>query len=303
MAVITGRPGSDTLTGTEETDLLLGLGGADFISGREGDDIIFAGGGDDTVAGDNSPIPEDAGEPEGDPFGPLPGEAPGNNLIFAASGNDSVLAGFGNDGVSGGEGSDTIDGYGAFDPSIPRSFLAIFDDGSDLLSGDDGDDLIRGGGGDDWLNGGHDADTLVGGVGVDRLSGGADDDVFVFGRMLEPGTTVEELRIDTGVGPGNRDIILDFQQGKDLLDLSAYENFFARPGVPGDPVFLGTDPFMASFAPQIRYEIEDGRTVVQIVAPLGNPPPGQPPSTPSVPGAEIELVGEHQLTADDLILA
>ena len=57
MAVITGAPGPDTLTGTAETDLIFGGGGDDFISGREGRDLIFAGSGNDTIAGDNMPLP------------------------------------------------------------------------------------------------------------------------------------------------------------------------------------------------------------------------------------------------------
>jgi Ca2+-binding RTX toxin-like protein len=92
--------------------------------------------------------------------------------------------------------------------------------------------VITGRPGSDTLTGTDGTDLIFGLDGADRLSGGADNDVFVFGRMLEPFTTVEELRSDTGVGPGNRDIVLDFQQGKDLLDLSAYENILARPGVP-----------------------------------------------------------------------
>lgn len=306
MALLAGTSAPDTLTGTAGTDLILGRGGDDLLSGREGGDVIFANSGNDTIAGDNSPVPNGSGEPGDDPFGPPPpdvGGRPGNNLIFAGSGNDEVMAGFGADAVFGGEGNDIIDGYGTFDTSAPRAWLAIFSDGPDLLFGEDGDDLIRGGGGDDALHGGDGADTLVGGVGVDSLSGGEGRDVHVFGRMLEPFTTVEELRIDTGVGPGDRDLILDFRQGEDVLDLSAYRNILARPGVPSEPVFLGTDPFEASFAPQIRYEIEEGRTVVQIVAPLGNPPGGLPPSVPEGPGAEIELLGEHHLTTDDLILA
>jgi Ca2+-binding RTX toxin-like protein len=304
MALITGRPQPDTLTGTAETDLIFGHGGADFISGREANDTIFAGSGDDTIAGDNAPLPD--GSPEtGEAFGPLPpsfGGTPGNNLIFAGAGNDSILAGFGADVVFGGAGNDTINGYGAFEDSPSGAAGVLIADGNDWLFGGSGDDLIRGGGGNDTLVGGRGNDTLVGGVGVDTLIGGAGRDVFVFGRLLEPFTSAVEFPVDTGTGPGNRDLILDFRQGRDQLDLSAYENILARPGVPSEPIFLGTDPFIASFAPQIRYQIEDGRTVVQIFAPLGNPPGGLEPRVPGGPGAEIELVGEHHLEAGDFIL-
>lgn len=303
MALITGRPSPDTLTGTADTDLIFGLGGADFITGGEGSDAIFAGGGNDTIAGDNMPPPGET--PDESDYGPLPashGGTPGNNLIFAGAGNDSVLAGFGSDVVLGGSGDDTIDGYGAFVDSPAGAAHVIFDDGNDWLFGEAGNDLIRGGGGDDVLGGGSGADTLVGGVGVDQLSGGDDADVFVFGRRLEPFNSFAEFRLDTGVGPGNRDVVLDFDQGEDKLDLSAYRNILARPGTPAEPIFLGTDPFTATFAPQIRYQIEDGITVLQIVSPQGNPPAGVPPQVPAGPSAEIELVGEFNLTSDDIIL-
>jgi hypothetical protein len=104
------------------------------------------------------------------------------------------------------------------------------------------------------------------------------------------------------VGPGERDLVLDFQQGEDKLDLGGYANLFARPGTPSEPVFLGADPFEAGFAPQVRFQVEDGRTVVQATAPLGNPPAGVEPGVPAGPSAEIELVGEHHLEARDFIL-
>jgi Ca2+-binding RTX toxin-like protein len=299
MPLITGTPGREILTGTAATDIIVGRGGADFISGREGDDVIFAGSGDDTIAGDNIPVP-----PEGPiVFGPFPpqfGGTPGNNLIFAGSGNDSVLAGFGADVVFGGAGNDTIDGYGAFGGSPSATAEVIAADGPDRLFGNGGDDLIRGGGGDDLLHGGCGNDTLVGGRGVDTLVGGADHDVFVFGRSLEPPNSTNPAT-DTGVGPGNRDIVVDFHHGEDVLDLSAYLNF-ASVGQP-PPVFLGTDPFEASFALQVRYEIEDGHTVVQFFSPFGSPPSDTQPTVPEAPTGEIELVGVYYLKADDFILA
>jgi Ca2+-binding RTX toxin-like protein len=308
MAVITGRPGPDTLTGTAETDLIFGRGGADFISGREGDDAIFAGPGDDTIAGDNIPIPALGGQLGTGPyisvdFGPYPprfGGTPGNNLIFAGSGDDSVLAGFGADTVLGGAGNDTINGYGAAGVSPSGNAAIINAEGPDFLFGGAGDDLLRGGGGGDLLDGGPDQDTLVGGVDVDTLIGGTGPDVFVFGRNLEPFTS--SFALDTGVGPGNRDLILDFHEGQDQLDLAGYRNFF--PGTDGQPppVFRGTDPFEASFALQVRYQVEDGRTVVQFSAPFGTPPPGTPPTVPEAPTGEIELAGEHRLRAEDFIL-
>jgi Ca2+-binding RTX toxin-like protein len=304
MAGITGQPGPDTLTGTAEADIIAGLGGADVIAGREADDSITGGAGADSIAGDNSPLAE---VPEGgEAFGPAPppygSGTPGDNAIAAGPGDDLVWAGFGADAVAGGVGADTIYGYGTFGGS-PTDFTGLVNvDGADRLSGGTGNDLVFGGGGDDRLGGGTGDDTLAGGVGVDTLIGGEGADVFLFGRALEPGTAAPAASLDSGVGRGNRDIVRDFVQGEDRLDLSAYANFFARPGLPAEPVFLGEDPFVASFTPQVRYDVLDGRTVLQVFAPLGNPPSGLEPPVPG-PGAEIELVGEIRLTADDVILA
>ena len=125
--------------------------------------------------------------------------------------------------------------------------------------------------------------------------------MFAFGRGLDGGAAF--FAADTGTGPGNRDLVLDFDEGRDRLDLSGYRNPFAGTDGQPPPVFLGTDPFVATFALQVRYVIEDGRTVVQFSAPLGSPLPGTPPTVPLGPSGEIELAGEHRLEAGDFILA
>jgi Ca2+-binding RTX toxin-like protein len=223
---------------------------------------------------------------------------PGDNVMLAGSGNDSVLAGFGSDIVLGEEGNDTLAGYGTSAVSTTGTGNLISADGADFLSGGPGEDLLRGGGGSDVLDGGSGADTLVGGVGVDMLTGGTGRDVFVFGRSLEPFATY--FGLDTGVGPGNRDVIPDFRQGEDRLDVSAYENFFPDSNTLNAPIFLGTGAFTDSPLPQVRYQVEGDRTVVQVFAPLGGPLPGQPPG--ATVDAEIELDGVHHLKATDFIL-
>lgn len=302
MALRTGTPEADTLVGTAGADLVIGLGGPDFLSGREDDDTILGGSGDDAIAGDNVPLP---GGPFGnDAFGPYParyGGAPGDNLVFAGAGDDSVLAGFGADTVFGGAGNDTLVGYGAAGVSPSGNAGLIGADGPDSLYGGQGDDLLRGGGGDDRLDGGSGRDTLIGGTGVDTLFGGRDEDVFLFGRNLEPFAS-NPPAADTGVGPGQRDVILDFHEDQDRIDLTLYGNAFSGPDDQPPPVFLGTGPFEATFALQVRYDIEDGRTIVQIVSPFGAPPAGTPPAVPEGPTQEIELAGIHRLHESDFIL-
>jgi Ca2+-binding RTX toxin-like protein len=287
MAVITGTPAADTLVGTADADLIFGQGGPDYIIGREGNDIIFGGQGNDSISGDNMPLPN--GPFGTSDFGPVPQTGtPGNNLIFGGPGDDAINAGFGADTVFGGAGNDKIVGYGAFGGSPTATAVVIQADGPDKLFGGAGNDSIDAGGGNDFLNGGRGDDTLIGGAGVDTLVGGPGHDVFVFRNPAEPG-----LSPDTGIGPGNRDLILDFHHGQDLIDLSN----FSVSQTP--PTFLGTDAFESTTALQVRYEVEGNHTVVQFAAPFFLNPTEAPEQTPT---GEIELAGVHHLTASDFIL-
>lgn len=309
MAFRNGTAGPDSLLGTTGDDLILAGAGDDRIEGLPGNDVILAGGGNDTIFGDNF-IPNGAG--------PLPppynsGEfLPGRNLILAGSGNDLVGAGFGADTVFGGDGNDSITGYGVFFGSPAGSIGVIGADGPDLLFGGRGDDTIDGGGGADQIYGGADNDTIDGGRGIDRLCGGAGNDRLrgeegadrlTGGAGADTFVYVSDIPfgdIETGVGAGARDVILDFCQGVDRIDLRGYANTFAPDQ---ESVFLGEAGFGASLGLQVRTVVEDGRTIVQLAAVFGNPPPDFPVPTPSGPNGEIELAGEYQLTAADFILS
>ncbi len=87
-----------------------------------------------------------------------------------------------------GVGDDTIDGL----------------DGSDTITGGSGNDTLIGGLGDDFLYGGIGNDILMGGAGVDNLTGDAGSDIF---KM-----TTDDI--------GSIDIITDFENGIDKLDIS-----------------------------------------------------------------------------------
>jgi Ca2+-binding RTX toxin-like protein len=159
--------------------------------------------------------------------------------------------------------------------------------------------VLDGAGGDDTLLGGAGDDTLIGSIGADLLVGGPGHDTFLFGRQLGifggP---------DSGVGPGNRDLILDFHQGVDVIDLSRLTIPIALgPGqaVPGT-LFLDEGDFQATFALQVRIAFEDGNTLVQLVS-ASRPFPPQDPTVPAGPEGEIELAGIHHLTEADFILA
>ena len=94
--------------------------------------------------------------------------------------------------------------------------------GHDVLRGFDGDDHIEGGGGSDLLLGNKGADILSGGQGADRLEGGTGNDILSGGlgpdRMIGGGGA-DRFRIVEA--DGKIDVIEDFGNGNDVLDLSS----------------------------------------------------------------------------------
>jgi len=108
-----------------------------------------------------------------------------NNVLIGMRGNDSLDSGVENDTLFGGKASDTL----------------LASSGDDALSGNRGADILNGGDGNDILLGGKGDDLLTGGLGNDSLTGGDGNDRFL-------------LSSNSGI-----DIILDFEDGKDLLFL------------------------------------------------------------------------------------
>ena len=128
--------------------------------------------------------------------------------IFFGNGNDRYNA---RDGVTEGlvegqDGHDTLRGSQLADDTL---IGGNGDDeiwgrgGDDALAGDGGVDTILGQNGNDLIFGGGKRDFLTGGRGDDTLSGGGGSDIFIFGRQSDD------------------DRITDFQDGSDLIDLTA----------------------------------------------------------------------------------
>ncbi|MBK1661658.1 calcium-binding protein [Paracraurococcus ruber] len=257
--------------------LLRGTNGSDTLDGETGYDLILAGAGDDLIRGDGR-----AGwHPGIPPAGPLP--APAGNVIAAGDGNDTVYSGYGADSVHGGAGDDLILGWGVFEAgSAYAQAYARDDEGGDRLAGDAGNDTLRGGGGYDVLMGGDGDDLLEGGVGADTLTGGGGADVFAFGAL--------DARARMPVYDTQGDVVTDFQDGLDRLDLSA----FARrlPGVVAE--VLGDAEFSDASHLQVRTAFDGTNTQVQIHLPGGG--------SLGV-DASVTLLGEHHLAAADVIFA
>lgn len=188
--------------------------------------------------------------------------------------------------IRGAGGNDVIYGDG-YAPGIPGN-------GQGPAQYIGGADTIRGGDGDDWLSGGHGADRLVGGNGAD---------VFAFGTHIPFNTnaaTPDIFALDTGVGDGARDVIRDFTQGEDVIDLSLLLNLAYRfLDVDESYEFIGEAAFTGERA-QVRYVVEGDRTIIQLdgTAYLS----GSVVDVDGVADGEIELVGQHAMQITDFVL-
>lgn len=122
--------------------------------------------------------------------------------------------------------------------------------GADTLVGGVGNDSLVGGAGNDSLVGGAGNDTLIGGLGGDRIVGGAGADTFVFTSAA-----------DSGLSPGERDLIVDWES-VDRLDLSTID---AGSSLDGHQslVFLGQGSTSIGVgASRVKYFYDNGNTSV-----------------------------------------
>ncbi|MEZ5774119.1 MAG: proprotein convertase P-domain-containing protein [Hyphomicrobiaceae bacterium] len=120
---------------------------------------------------------------------------------------------------------------------------------NDLIRALDGNDILIGGLGNDDLDGGPGNDILIGGRGKEDLIGGLGRDDFVY----------ESIR-DSRIGNGKRDFIVDFEHGRDDIDLRQID---AVKGVAGDQKFkfIGDDRFSGDPG-ELRFRISGGDTIV-----------------------------------------
>lgn len=93
-------------------------------------------------------------------------------------------------------------------------------DGNDALSGGNEDNLILGLLGNDTLNGGGGNDTILGGNGRDLLAGDGGDDLLFGGDGRDRYRGGQGDDTFTLAPQSGRDVILDFQDGSDLIGLA-----------------------------------------------------------------------------------
>lgn len=259
MAIIFGTSGNNVLAGGAGDDFILGYDpavpipdGNDNLTGGGGNDSLYGGNGNDTLDGDT-----------------------GTDRTFGGNGNDRIIDDdFVNFDIhNGGAGIDTIDySQVTFAPGVVTINLATgltsvsggntetitnFENvegsqGSETIIGSTASNLLDGNGGNDTIDGGSGNDTLIGGAGTDTMTDGDGSDVYRFLSVTE-----------SGVGAGVRDILTDFTQGFDVIDLSPIDSNLLTAGNQAFD-FISTGAFTGTGNGEVRYFQSGGNTIVQV---------------------------------------
>jgi Ca2+-binding RTX toxin-like protein len=283
MAIKFGTNHGDLINGTALADKIFGLDGNDILKGGLGNDILKGDSGNDTLYGEAGNDVLDGGS--------------GKNVLVGGDGNDRFIAGHGNDTIFGGNGAhDTIDFTGLAAPnqfglgSVLDLSLGNYGVGSvqghvtgvaDAI-GTNFIDVLNGDGHPNTLSGGLGNDILEGRGGKDVLIGGAGKDVFVYSHVS-----------DSGPAAATRDVIMDFQQGKDQISL---QNIDADLSTPADDAFTfipGSNVIGDLGSHQVGYFKDVAHNVTMVH--------GEPIDHPDQMFT-IELKGLFDLTAKDFVL-
>ena len=254
--ILSGDSTGNTLTGNDANDLLFGNLGNDTLNGGDGNDLLEGGDGIDSLAGgahndtyvfglaDGTDTINEVGAGELIRTIRANGGALSSLNFFdsvAGAGGDLVIAYNGQQitvsnhfGIGQVEnlvfsGSASYAGYNlgsasytlSTGPTASPGVNTILsgdtsnntlagNTGNYLLFGNDNSDSLIGNSGNDLLVGGSGNDTLNGGAGRDWMQGGSGADTFVFAATA-----------DSGGAAGTADIITDFTQADDKIDLSA----------------------------------------------------------------------------------
>jgi Ca2+-binding RTX toxin-like protein len=225
---VIGSNHAETINGNEQDNGLIGRGGNDNLNGGAGNDT-YNYVGSFGVAFGNDRIFDESGTDaiRVNSFSDIVG-APqhvGNDLLITLTGGTIRIvdhfAGHAVENIIDINGNSMVLATGLVGGNAPGIITGTNDGetldgkgGDDFLFGNRGNDILLGGDGNDRLDGGAGRDILDGGTGSDVLTGGHGRDTFVFAPMIQG-----------GLAPGN-DVITDFKQGHDLIDLTAFNTTF-----------------------------------------------------------------------------
>lgn len=274
--LLNGMDGSDELSGGLAGDTLLGGAGDDRLDGGYGDDHLEGGTGHDTAiySGFGGGIrinlnlggPQNTGAAGMDTLIEIESLIGGDfNDVFVGLSVDNTLFGYGgSDRLFGLGGNDTLDGGAGND-------VIVGGNGDDILSGGfSGRDVLLGGGGNDSMSGGEELDQLRGGTGSDTLFGGQGRDVLV-GGDFNAGAFLGDGAVDVFLflsvdesrpGGRSRDVIRDFEQGIDIIDLSGIDAIAHTLGEDDAFSFVGASSF-SGVPGELRALEVNGNTVIR----------------------------------------
>ncbi len=264
-----GLSSGDVLNGGDGNDIILGGYGNDMIDGGDGHDTVdYSGfGGNITVNLTNNGSPQTAGGAGVDVIINVESIIGGDfaDRLTGTTGVNSIVGGSGSDRIFGLGGDDVLQGEG----------------GNDLIQGGNENDFILGGDGQDQINGGEGNDTVVGASttliddnatdrltgadGNDRLVGGGGRDIlrgdsFIGGTSVTGGSDIFDFNdVNDSLAGGLRDIIRDFVQGEDLIDLLEIDAIMG--GADDAFNFIGTGGF-TNTAGEIRYPFGGSHTII-----------------------------------------
>ncbi len=191
------------------------------IGGGTGNDVIYNSG---TIVGDinlGDEVDFYTGIGDGVVMGFIFLEDGNDTAQLGNAGGEVVYGGFGDDTLRGGTGTDIMYGDGDNDDIRGRAGAdELFGGaGNDTVRAGRGDDVLDGGSGDDFMRGGAGEDVIIGGLGEDTMYGNGGSDTFVFNTASE----------STNAGAA-WDRIMDFTQGQDQIDLTAFNARFIGTG-------------------------------------------------------------------------
>ncbi len=238
--ILLGGAGDDILIGDAGDNILVGGAGNDILIGGAGDDVLIGGAGDDFVDG-------------GAGLDTAVFEVSTLSASFSYTASSEIAVTYVTPDSPVQETNTVVnietvvfcDGVYNIDETTGTNAddTIVATEQSDLVLGFDGDDDLSAGAGDDVVIAGDGDDILSGGQGKDILVGGDGADVFRF-----------ELDEDDGDLEAVRDIIYDFVQGEDKIDLSAIiaafpETFSNNEGFE--------DALMMSESAQLMFDFTD----------------------------------------------
>jgi hypothetical protein len=152
---------------------------------------------------------------------------------------------------------------------------------NDTFRGNSGDDDFRADEGNDRLLGGAGNDILSGDEGYDLLTGGSGTDVFRYWDFHQSHR-------------GSVDVITDFTQGEDLIDLQFIDAVNPFDFDNGEFIWVGSEELTKRGRLNYHYEVDALQNEVTVI--------NSSISYKEGTALEITLIGRIELHADDFIL-